>query len=135
MQRAVRVFFAILAIAGVIFLAGAPEVEAESGARVADNAAKDRFESDGEWRTSSYGRGIHDEDYRFARPADDAEPARFRVEIPDHGDYAVYVRWPKVNGLNASVPIGVATASGVEWTRVNQQKNGGRWVKLGVYKM
>ena len=135
MQRVVRVLFAIFAIAGVIFLAGAPEVGAESGPRVADNAAKDRFESDGDWGTSSYGRGVHDEDYRFARPAEDAEPARFRVEIPEDGDYAVYVRWPMVNGLNASVPIGVATASGVEWRRVNQQKNGGRWVKLGVYEM
>jgi cell wall-associated NlpC family hydrolase len=135
LQHVVRVFFAIFAIVGVDFLAGAPEVEAESGSRTVDNATEDRFESNGDWGTSSYGRGVHDEDYRFARPAANSEPARFKVEIPEDGDYAVYVRWPKVDGLNASVPVGIATASGVEWARVNQQKNGGRWVKLGVYKM
>lgn len=135
MGRAVRVLFAIFAIAGVIFLADTPEVEGEPGSHVVDNATEDRFESDGDWGTSSYGRGVHDEDYRFARPAEDSEPARFKVEIPEDGDYAVYARWPKVKGLNSSVPIGVATASGVEWTRVNQQQNGGRWVKLGVYTM
>jgi cell wall-associated NlpC family hydrolase len=135
LQRVVRVFFAIFAIVGVILLVGAPEVEAESTSRVADNGTGDRFESDGDWGTSSYGQGVHDADYRFARPSEDSEPARFRVEISEDGDYAVYARWPKVNGLNASVPIGIATASGVQWTRVNQQRNGGHWVRLGVYRM
>jgi cell wall-associated NlpC family hydrolase len=133
--RAARDPVATCAIAGAIFLAVAPEVEGEPGSRVVDNATEDRFGSDGAWGTSSYGRGVHGEDYRFARPAENSEPARFKVEIPEDGDYAVYARWPKVKGLNASVPIGVATASGVEWTRVNQQRNGGRWVKLGVYSM
>jgi len=40
----------------------APEVEAESGSRVVDNATEDRFESDGYWGTSSYGRSVYDED-------------------------------------------------------------------------
>jgi hypothetical protein len=47
--------------------------------------------------------------------------ARFKVEIPERANYAVYARWPKVKGLNDSVPVGVETASGTKWTKVNQQ--------------
>jgi cell wall-associated NlpC family hydrolase len=61
--------------------------------------------------------------------------ARFKVEIPERANYAVYARWPKVKGLNNSVLAGGETASDTEWTRVNQQKNGGRWVRIGEYEM
>jgi cell wall-associated NlpC family hydrolase len=135
LQRVARVFFTIFVLTGVVVLANTPEVEAESGSQVIDNATEDRFEATGDWGTSSYGVGVHDEDYRFARPAEDSEPARFKVEIPEDGDYTVYVRWPRVDGLNASVPVGVVTDSGAKWTRVNQQRSGGRWVRLGVYSM
>jgi cell wall-associated NlpC family hydrolase len=40
-----------------------------------------------------------------------------------------------VKGLNASVPVGIETASGVEWKKVNQQQDGGDWVQVGVFKM
>jgi len=116
---------------------------AEAGARaesapysqVVDNASKGRFKADEGWGTSSYGRGVHDENYRFGRPAEDQTLARFKVKIPEPANYAVYARWPRVKGLNDSVPVGVETTSGVEWTRVNQQRDGGRWVRLGVFEM
>ena len=129
------IVFAVLGLGSIVLVASASEIGAKSGSWMVDNATEGRFDAPEDWGTSSYGRGISKEDYRFARPEENSEPARFKVEIPEDGDYAVYARWPEVNGLNASVPIGVATASGVEWVQVNQQKNGGRWVKLGVYEM
>ena len=137
MRRLALVFFAVFVVAGGVIVMGLTEALAgpdpESG--VVENTAEGRFEADEGWGTSSYGLGVSGEDYRFARPAEDAGSARFEVEVPETANYAVYARWPKVKGLNDSVPVGVETASGTEWTKVNQQKNGGRWVRLGVYEM
>lgn len=137
MRHLTLVFFAVVGLAsgaGVVGMTGA-EAKPASYSQEVDNTTEGRLDAPEGWGTSSYGKGVSKEDYQFARPAEDSKPARFKVEIPEDGDYAVYARWPKVNGLNASVPIGVATASGIEWTRVNQQRNGGRWVRLGVYNM
>lgn len=137
MRRLALVFFAVFVVAGGVVAAGVTEALADSDgdSEVVENTTEGRFEADEGWGSSSYGLGVFGESYRFARPSEDAEPARFKVEIPETANYAVYARWPKVKGLNDSVPVGVETASGTEWTKVNQQQNGGRWVRLGVYEM
>jgi cell wall-associated NlpC family hydrolase len=133
LRRLTLVFLVALAVLGV---AG---VEAQSApsrySQVVDNATEGRFEADEGWGTGSHGKDVHDEDYRFARPAEDETFARFKVEIPQSANYAVYARWPRVKGLNASAPVGVMTTSGVEWTKVNQQRDGGQWVRVGVFEM
>ncbi|HZC19720.1 MAG TPA: hypothetical protein VE225_08395, partial [Rubrobacteraceae bacterium] len=135
MRRLVWVFFAVFVATIGVVVSGVSEALAGPGSQVVENTTEGRFEVDDEWGTSSYGLGVSGKDYRFARPSENAAPARFKVEIPETGNYAVYARWPEVKGLNDSVPIGVEAASGTEWTKVNQQKNGGRWVRLGVYAM
>lgn len=75
------------------------------------------------------------ESYRLTRLAEDGTEARFKVDVPEDGDYAVYARWPEVKGLNASVPVRVETSSGLGRTRVNQQRDGGCWLRLGVFGM
>jgi len=129
--------FVVLVMVGLVAAAGAPEIEAGSApySQVVDNAEKDRFKISSGWGTSSYGRGVYEEDYSFARPGKEPGTAQFKVEIPEDGEYAVYARWPRVKGLNAETPFGVKTASGVEWTKVNQRQDGGRWVKIGVFDM
>ncbi|MDQ4063221.1 MAG: NlpC/P60 family protein [Actinomycetota bacterium] len=137
MRRLVLIFF----IASVSVLAGAPEVVAEPAEykQVVDNATEDRVEADEGWGTSSYGQGVKESNYRFARPeqgsADASTDARFRFEIPETANYTVSVRWPEVKGGNDGAWIGVMTTSDIQWTQVNQQKDGGRWVKLGVFQM
>ena len=124
-------------MAGGVVAAGVTEALADpdGDSEVVENTTESRFEADEGWGVSSYGLGVFGESYRFARPSENAKSARFKVEIPETANYAVYTRWPKVKGLNDSVPVGVETASGTEWTKVNQQQNGGRWVRLGVYEM
>ena len=137
MRRLVLVFFVVLVAVGVAgTVAGAKsKPDPSSYSQVVDNATKGRFEADGSWGKSSYGLDVFNESYRFARPAEDGTEARFRIEIPETGDYAVYARWPEVRGLNASVPVGVESTSGLKWTRMNQQRDGGRWVRVGVFEM
>ena len=137
MRRLVLVLFAVLVVVGVAgTVAGAKsKPDPSSYSQVVDNAAKGRFEADDSWGKSSYGLDVYNESYRFARPAEDGTDARFGVKIPETADYAVYARWPEVRGLNASVPVGVETTSGLKWTRMNQQRDGGRWVRVGVFEM
>ncbi len=137
MRRLALVFLAVFAATGLIVVANKDNnVEAAATySQIVDNSDKDRFRADEGWGTSSYGRGVYEEDYSFARSGKEPGNAQFKVEIPEDGDYAVYARWPKVKGLNAETPFGVKTASGVEWTKVNQRQDGGRWVKIGVFKM
>ena len=137
MRRLVLVFFVVLAVMSVAgTMAGAKsKSEPSSYSQVVDNTTRGRFEADESWGGSSYGLDVYNENYRFARPAEDGSEARFGVEIPETANYAVYARWPEVRGLNASVPVGVETTAGLEWTRVNQQRDGGRWVRVGIFEM
>ena len=136
MRRLAVILFAVFVTSGGA-VAGVTEVLAETDAEsgVVENTTEGRFEADEGWGTSSYGHGVSGENYRFAHPSETGEGAQFKIEIPERANYAVYARWPKVKGLNDSVPVGVETASGTEWTKVNQQKNGGRWVRIGEYEM
>jgi cell wall-associated NlpC family hydrolase len=137
LRRLGVILFAVFVAAVGVVAAGVTEALAEPDAEpgVVENTTEGRFEADEGWGTSSYGHGVSGENYRFARPSEDGEGAQFKVEVPERANYAVYARWPKVKGLNDSVPVGVETASGTEWTKVNQQKNGGRWMRIGEYEM
>jgi cell wall-associated NlpC family hydrolase len=137
LRRLAVVLYAVFVAAGGVVAAGVTEALAEADAElgVVENTTEGRFEAGDDWGASSYGRGVSGENYRFARPSEDGEDARFKVKISERANYAVYARWPKVKGLNDSVPVGVETASGTKWTKVNQQKNGGRWVRIGEYEM
>lgn len=126
-----------LVVVSVFFAAGlASHVSAQSGpySQVVDNSSKARFSAPEGWkvgkRSQSYGAG-----HRFARPSRIGDPARFKVRVPETGNYSVYLRWPARNWYNSNTLIGVRTTSGYRWTHVNQQKNGGRWVKVGTYRM
>ena len=124
----------------VTFAVGVPPLEKAEGdtyEQVADNSDEGRFAASGSWKTGDSGEGINGDDYRFARPAGRAESAHalFKVQIPADGEYTVYARWPKVSGLNGSVPVGVQTAHGTKWTEVDQRENGGRWVRIGEFDM
>jgi cell wall-associated NlpC family hydrolase len=137
LRRSVLVLFAAIAVASGVIAAGITEAEADptSYTQVVDNGTEGRFKADEGWGAGSYGRGVQDDNYRFARPAEGTGFAQFKIKIPETANYAVYARWPQVKGGNDSAPVGVVTSSGTEWTKVNQQRDGGRWVKVGVYEM
>jgi cell wall-associated NlpC family hydrolase len=115
-----------------------PQVDVSEGpspgySQVVDNATEGRFEAPG-WELRSGGEH-HGEDYAYAEPSEEAAPARFRVDVPESGHYTVYARWPAAEGNAAAARFGVSSASGTEWTEVDQREDGGMWVRLGAYKM
>ncbi|BBL81184.1 hypothetical protein RxyAA322_30380 [Rubrobacter xylanophilus] len=131
-----RLILAALSLAAALLGLGLSgrAASAEPYSQVVDNATRGRFEAPG-WGTSSWNDGRYGKDYRYARPARKAKPARYRVRIPATGYYTVYARWPADRGYNAGTRIGVSTVDGLRWVRVNQQRNGDRWNRLGVFRM
>jgi cell wall-associated NlpC family hydrolase len=101
--------------------------------QVVDNADEGRFDAPS-WEVRSGGEH-YAEDYAHAGPSGEVSPARFRVDVPESGQYTVYARWPAAEGNAVAARFGVSTASGTEWTEVDQRKDGGMWVRLGAYEM
>jgi cell wall-associated NlpC family hydrolase len=113
---------------------GLPEENFPAYTQVVDDATPERFSAPG-WKAESSNPTGYREGYRVASPGDETQPAQFKVEIPATDVYSVYAWWPAEAGNDAATRFGVSTTSGVQWTEVDQQRDGGFWVKLGEYEM
>lgn len=125
---------AVLA-AFAVFATVRQDAVSETYSQVTDNSDKEHFAASKSWKKSDSGKSINGDDYLIAQPAKKGAHALFEVEIPDDGEYAVYVRWPKVPGLNDRAPVGVETAYGTKWMEVDQRRDGGLWVRIGEFEM
>jgi hypothetical protein len=103
--------------------------------QVVDNADPNRFAAPLGWDTLWGNVRAYGEDYRYVEAPSGKKTARFRVTIPEQDFYTVYARWPAGPANSAAVRFGISTVSGLEWTEVNQQTDGGIWVRLGAYEM
>ena len=128
---------ALVVVAVLLALGVTSQVEAQAGpySQVVDNATKGRFIAGDGWRASATGAQHYGKNFWFAKPSKKANVSSFRVKTPTTRYYAVYARWPAARGHNTATPIGVKTTSGMKWTKVNQRRNGGKWVKIGVYRI
>jgi cell wall-associated NlpC family hydrolase len=119
-------------------LATHPYVDVSEGpspgySQVVDNATDGRFQASG-WGKRS-GADHYANNYAYAEPSRDLSPARFKVKVPAAGSYSLYAWWPTKADASTAARFGVSTTSGVQWTEVNQQQDGGMWVRLGSYEM
>ena len=112
----------------------APEAQAAPYQQVVDNANGPRTNFGSSWRLSSYSNQRYGKNYRFTRRGTGAGAA-YKFRTPGRGYYTVCGRWPSNAGYSAEARIGIVTTSGMAVRKVNQRKNGGKWVKLGTYKM
>lgn len=127
--------FTLMLTTAVAFgLALAPAALAAPYTQVVDNASP-RFSASPAWKTSSWSPEKAGKNYRYARPAPKSNAANFKIKVPKTGKYRVFARWPSARGYNTSAPIGIRTTSGMEWKRVDQSKNGGKWKYLGAHKL
>ena len=107
---------------------------------VDNNTDRGRFSAPG-WEEQSGDQGTgegqvsHGGDYVYAGSDSGVSPARFKVRIPTSNDYTVYAWWPAFSGNSDATRFGIGTASGTQWTEVDQTTDGGIWIKLGTYAM
>ena len=107
---------------------------AEPYSQVVDDSSRRRFLARG-WKDSPGRSPKNAKDYSYVQPAEDTDPARYRVKIPTTDQYTVYARWPAARANNAATRFGVRTPSGVRWTEANQRRDGGIWMRIGAYRM
>src|SRR5215204_817984 len=111
-----------------------PEEDFPPYSQVVDNASPGHFRAPG-WEAASSNPAGYGKDYRVADPSEKSKPAQFKVKIPATDVYSVYAWWPAEKANNAAARFGISTASGVKWTKVDQRRDGGVWIKLGEYEM
>lgn len=126
--------FAAFVFALVFILLTAPE--ARSAATITDNSTSGRFSASSDWIKSNYSPQRYGANYCvLKRSSSAAGPARWKVDVPARGSYDVFARWPSDPGYTGRATFKVSAVDGVKTKVVNQRQNGGRWIKLGTYKM
>jgi len=100
--------------------------------QVVDNTHSSRFDAPG-WKGGGSEVWAHGGNYVSARAS--TSDARFKLRTPTDGDYALYAWWPARKGNSSAARFGVETAMGTKWIEANQTRDGGMWVKLGIYEM
>jgi cell wall-associated NlpC family hydrolase len=123
-----------LATALAVSLMAAPMAAASPYKQMVDNASP-RFSASSNWQGSSWSDQKVGKNYRYARPKAVRDNAWFKVKVPKTKRYRVFARWPATSGYNTSTAFGVRTTDGLKVRRVNQTKNGGRWVRLGTFRL
>lgn len=97
--------------------------------QVVDNSTKKRFSAPGS-RTRS-DASAYDGEYVQSG----ARGATFRVKAPTTSDYALYAWWPKSGAAEKArftVPV---AGSGNKVLEIDQTRDGGDWVKVGVVQL
>ncbi len=59
----------------------------------------------------------------------------FRPWIPKSGTYEISIWYPSKDTNSNKVSVSIEHKGGTEKKTINQQKNGGRWIRLGSYKL
>jgi cell wall-associated NlpC family hydrolase len=108
--------------------------------QVVDSASTRRFSAPGwEEQKGDLGSGVgqvsYGGGYVYTGSDPGVGPARFKVRIPTSNDYTVYAWWPDSSSNTDAARFGIDTASGRQWTAVDQTTDGGIWIKLGTYAM
>lgn len=112
----------------------ASEAQAAPYQQIVDNSTSGRFKVTTTWGVSSYSSQRYGKNYRFAKPARRGVAA-YKIKTPRTGFYTVCGRWPANSGYNSYTAIRIVTTGGGKIRRVNQRKNGGRWVRIGTYRI
>jgi len=123
--------------------------EAFAGPREGGLRGKGRYTEHGKWADAGTGFADAKEAYTFgenpftmgtARKTDaitkdkkDAPRAIWRPDIPEKGEYAVYVSYKSLPGSTTDARYTVHHLGGETLLHVNQQMGGGTWVYIGTF--
>lgn len=109
--------------------------QSSSWETIIDNETSGRFTASSNWGVSTYSSQRYGSNYRYITPQAISDAAWYQANIPTTGNYEVFAWYPANSGYNSSTPFVIATTSGNQVVRVNQQINGGSWVSLGTFNL
>lgn len=98
-----------------------------------DNEWNARFQASGNWHTSSWASGKINHNYRYRRPANQTDNAKYKVRLPTGGRWQVYARSPG-NGYNTRIRYVIHHRGGRKVVARNMSSRGASWVSLGTYR-
>jgi hypothetical protein len=82
----------------------------------------------GNWTSSTATAGFYGSDYLHDGNANKgSDSVTFRPNLPQAGQYQVYVLWTAVSNRSTNTPIDVGYANGTNTFVVNQTQQGGQW--------
>jgi hypothetical protein len=109
------------------------QVNAFSGAVVADVASSPGVTLTGSWSTSTSTSGYYGRYYLTDGDAGTGKSVQFTPNLPTAGTYQVYAWWSAASNRATNVPVSIVSTTGTTPVTVNEQTNGGQWVSLGTY--
>jgi cell wall-associated NlpC family hydrolase len=118
----------------IVVLLAAARTEAAPYTQVVDNSTKDRFKTYTKWDLNTFNSQKYGRNYRAARPAKRGLAA-YRVKTPAAGFYTICASWPASSKYNNRTPIKIKAYRGIQTKLVNQRRNGGKWNRLGTWKL
>ncbi len=89
--------------------------------------------STGTWTTSSAGTGFVGPGYQTHAPGAGTDTFTWNLNIPQDGNYTVYVKYPAVSGAATNASFKVSFSGGSSTVTVDQTQNAGTWVSLGKF--
>ncbi|MDR6227190.1 golvesin C-terminal-like domain-containing protein [Desmospora profundinema] len=98
-----------------------------------DNTDTQNTESEGNWPASTNVKGYHGINYQYNLKGTGEDTFTWNLNIPQDGDYTVYVKYARGNDRATDAPYTVHYDGGEETIPVNQKENGGQWNELGTY--
>ncbi|MCX7626006.1 MAG: fibronectin type III domain-containing protein [Candidatus Sumerlaeaceae bacterium] len=87
----------------------------------------------GSWTTGSAQAEKYGATYRYKGKGDGTSKAIWALNVPETGRYEVCVWYPEGTNRATDAPFKVVHANGATTIKVNQQKTGGRWFRLGDF--
>lgn len=129
-----KVFFTICVAALMTVLLAGAKAEAAPYQQVVDNSNENRFETYKEWDLNTSNPQKHGKSYRASRPQKSGS-ARYKVKTPSTGWYTVCGSWPSSDKYNPRTPIKIMARGGAKVKRFDQRKNGGKWSRIGTWKL
>lgn len=87
----------------------------------------------GTWSVASASADKYGADYRYKSGGTGAASATWNLNVPETGYYEVCVLYPQGTNRATDAPFTVNHAGGSTLVRVNQQRVGGRWFRLGNF--
>jgi len=99
-----------------------------------DNSDFNNTSATGTWATATSGSGYQGYNYQTHAAGSGTDAFTWNLNIPQDGNYTVYVKYPSVSGAatNASFKVNYSGA-GSATVAVNQTTNTGTWVSLGKW--
>lgn len=93
------------------------------------------FSAVGDWVTGTTQPDKYGSSYRSSSGGSGADAATWDLSVPKTGRYEICVWYPAASNRAPDSPFTVNHADGSTTVPVNQQINGGRWIKLGDFRI